>query len=35
MPFINRNNDDENLNPDKPVEAKRKSRFIGELTIDY
>jgi len=21
-------------NPDKPVEAKRKSRFIGELNID-
>jgi hypothetical protein len=22
-------------NPDKPVEAKRKSRFIGELNIEY
>jgi len=25
----------QNPNPEKPVVAKRKSRFIGELTIEY
>jgi hypothetical protein len=25
----------EHLNPDEPVGAKRKSRFIGELKIEY